>query len=529
MKKLLVAVLLLLVFAMSGCVPTAQPEIPQPEVVGGEKSATLKLSAETMTVNVGQTVYLPTAVAEDGQGNDVTSRVMVEVLSPDGTQYIPEIPYFPMTFSAVESGNYVARYTIYGDNSSVVTRKYAVITSRENTVAEGFVIDGVLNETQYSEMPSYIGGLNSNVVVESYFDDNGVYLGVNVKDSNLIYNDYVAGRFTQTDGFALYMDFANGSSVLLNNLCYKLEVNVNGGVWISKAKQSKVGFELQESLQPQYRLQLHGTKTAVDSSDLKPYRDEDEGYTFEVYLPYSVLGVTAKPQQVGFALSHRDVSSMYSDEIKDGSQYNMCYDEVQLPKDMTQEVFDNGNNYTLQWYDAYSLTALYNTLYVEGNKGIATTQVEPQTTVDGQATDEIYNNATEVSAGQATVKAVSDSNGVYIFATTNSDSLTVAIASTAQHSSTQLGNDYKQDGKRIELVGGSVYISALSQSANKFVMGMDRQIALRQSDGTVYIEMFIPHYEIGQGSWFVCVGDGDVFSCNIDNPSLYTAIAEVNS
>lgn len=529
MKKLLVAVLLLLVFAMSGCVPTTQPEIPQPEVVGGEKSSTIKLSTETMTVNVGQTVYLPTAVAVDGDGKDITNRVMVEVLSPDGTQYIPEVSYFPMSFSTVESGNYVARYTIYGDNSTVVTRKYAVITSRINTVAEGFVIDGVLNELQYSEMPSYISGLNSNVVVQSYFDDNGVYLGVDVKDSNLIYNDYVVGRFTQTDGFALYMDFANGSSVLLNDLCYKLEVNVNGDVWISKAKQSKVGFELQESLQPQYRLQLHGTKTVVDSSDLKPYRDEDEGYTFEVYLPYSVLGVSAKPQQVGFALSHRDVSSMYSDEIQDGSQYNMCYNEVQLPKNMTQEVFDNGNNYTLQWYDAYSLTALYNTLYVEGNKGIATTQVEPVATIDGQATDEIYNNATEVSIGKATVKAVSDSSGVYIFATTTSGNLTVAVASNEQHGSTQLGNDYKQDGKRIEFVDGGLYISSLSKSANKFVMGIDRQIAVRQSDGTVYIEIFIPHYEIGQGSWFICVGDGEVFSCNIDNPSLYTAIAEVNS
>lgn len=529
MRKSIVAVILTLLLLLGGCVPVLPDEPSEPDVIAGQPAVNLQLSVETLDVSVGQNVYLPVPSATDGQGTDITRQVRMYVNAPDGSEYIPETRYmYPVMFCAAQSGRYVAVYTVYDGEMNVLTRKYAVINSRENAVADGFRIDGVLNEQQYSQMPDYVAGLNSAVTVRTYFDDNGMYAGVDVKDDNLIYNDYVVGRFTQSDGFELYLNFASEDSVLLNERCFRLQVNVNGDVWISKAKQSKVGFELQESIQPQYRLQLHGTKTAVGAEDLKTYRDDDVGYTFEIYLPYAVLGVDGKPDKIGFALSHRDVSSVNSDEIQDGSENNRCYDEVRLPENFTQTVFDNGNNYTLQWYDAYSLAALYNILYVTGeHKGIATVQQQSGIVADGYDSDEVYGDATVVYAGQAVVKAVGSEKGIYLFATFASDELMIAIATDKQHLTDSLGNGYDSEGIRITFAGGALLTGSLTPSGLQFVFGCDRLTAVRYGAGVKYIEMFIPAYETGDGPWYICAGDGKTFSCNYESPFMYRSIAEV--
>lgn len=574
MKKILLRALICAVLAagcFSGCAPASQTPPPEqdPQVVAGVKYS-LTLSETSLSAYLRKSITLPRPAASDGGNNDFSDSVEVEVLYEDGSVYIPRHRYSAYSaFSAYKSGKYYAVYTLCSQDGAVVAKSTAEISVTEKQPYDtDIVIDGVLNDEKYSLNPTYYTGVDNRLQFKYYFAEDGLYLGVNVSDDNLVYSNYVVSKFTQSDGFEVYLNLSEERSDILNDKCFKLQVGLNGEVWLYSASTGLTVFELNERLTPNWKLQIHGTRSLAGSSGLSAY-DTDEGYTFEMFIDYGQLGIADLPDVAGIAFAHRDVSDTNISAISEGSAANVCYKDVVLPDDLTQILLSNGNNYSLETYDCFALTCLYRKLYIgRENSGIDAVQTAPVITVDGHADESIWSNATEINytatsaSGEVSVKAKAfkDRTGLYACVEVgdglissrrtadiyNGDcvQLRVATGDTVYSDTLPKGMELNDKVLTVCPTGKSVK-SYLNGDSILFCGGFDALYAVSTGEGVYSIEIFIPSYELGLeegGTAAICIGviDNDdqsylssvadmAFSCEKDNPSLYTLIGDIKS
>ncbi|MDR1093343.1 MAG: hypothetical protein LBL66_04260 [Clostridiales bacterium] len=531
--------------------------------VEGERFYTLELAAPSVDLYTWQRVVLPAPTAAAPDGSDVTDRVRVAVKYEDGSVYVPERLYAPGSeFRAGRAGRYTAEYALYHENGGVAARKTAVITaSDEGDPESGIEADGLIGEAAYSE--GFRTGLNGNMTVKYRFSQKGVYLGVDVKDGNLIYNRYVAGRFTQSDGFEVYLNLGGGADDVLNGRCYRIQVNVAGDVWVGQAKSGRVGFELNERLQPPRGINYHGTRTEVGGGIYDhTYLDTDEGYTCELYLPYLMLDIdpATLPDTVGIAFSHRDVASSRAEEIQMGAPFNAYYSDVQLPAGVDQVIHTNGSNYVLTSYDAYSVTALYRKLYVKGTErtGICEPQTAPMLKIDGAADEAAWAGAADVAGGLPAgiaAKALLREEGLYVRVDADDATVTtgpyediaagdcvqINIAAGETLGQTELRQGYGIAAKCVEInPAGRVNLKYLNKGGSVFWGGFDYKAKAAERAGGYGVTLFIPAYELGitpdaATTPKLCIGVVDngggapssaadyAYSCDRANPAAYIA------
>lgn len=557
LKWCIAGVVLALVFFAAACANSAPP--PASEIVAGEKGYTLTLSETEIAGFTDTETYLPVPTAKDGTGADVTDRVKVEVLYADGREQSPAHRYsLYNAFVANESGNYIAAYSVENEEGKVMARATASVSISDTPIADaGIEIDGVADDAAYSLMPSYSTGVNGNLTFKYHFTDDGMYIAADVKDAQLIYSDYVVSRFTQSDGFEIYLNLSEEEGDLLNEDCFKIQVNVNGLVRVYGASEGRVLYEINERIVPDFKLQVHGTKTEVSDEEALSYYDLDNGYTFEGYFSYAQLGIESIPDAIGVAFTHRDVSSANASLINDGAQANQLFRDVDLPDNVTQIILDNGKTYEWETYDTYAITALYNTLYLRGeHKGVAAPQAEYAVTVDGAADEGAWTNADAFTLGEdkASVKAFTDESGLYAFVEVNDgavasgkngsiyggDCVQLRIASGETLRSDALPKGM-QKGDRIVTIApdGRAEKSYLNPASLLFVGGFDVAYAVSATDTGYAVEFFIPAYSLGVAegeSIGICVGvidsDGEtnttisdfIYASACDIPSGYRII-----
>ena len=530
---------------------------PESVTVEGEGAYTLTLSESEINGFTDTETYLPVPTAKDGAGTDISDSVEVSVRYADGRVYSPEHRYsLYNAFVANEAGEYIASYSVEDGQGRTMARAYAKINVAEEQPEDaGIVIDGVLDDATYSGMPAYKTGINGNLNFKYHFGKDGMYIGADVKDTQLIYSDYVVSRFTQSDGFEIYLNLSDEEGDLLNDRCFKIQVNVNGLVRIFGASEGKVVYEINERISPDYKLQVHGTRTKVSGESDLSYYDKDTGYTFEAYFPYAQLGIESVPDAIGVAFSHRDVSSANPSLINDGAQANQCFNDIDLPDNVTQIILDNGRTYEVETYETYSITALYNTLYLNGeHKGVAAPQGTYSVEVDGVA-ESAWENAEMFAVGEnkAAVKAFIDDSGLYVFVEVEDDTLAAGtngsiyggdcvqlrIASGETLESDALPKGMRK-GDRIVTVAADSRSekSYLNDDALLFVGGFDAAYAVAETDTGYAVEFFIPAYALGSVAdpVGICVGviDGDgqtgttvsdfIYSSACDIPSEYRII-----
>ena len=135
-------------------------------------------------------------------------------------------------------------------------------------------------------------------------------------------------------------------------------------------------FEPANEIIPEYRLAYNGTRSKAGVEDLTS-KDVDVGYSFEIFLNYSQLGIVSIPDEVGIAFSHRNVTSHKISEINDGSANNTIYNDIVLSSELHQIILNNGINYSVDNFDEYALVGLYRRLVIKGNEpGIKVLQTE---------------------------------------------------------------------------------------------------------------------------------------------------------
>ncbi len=330
-------------------------------------------------VFVGKTITLPAAVAKDATGGDISDTVCVEVLFQDGSVYVPEHRYsLSSTFTAHTAGKYFAVYTVHTAEGGIAAKETLEFDVAKAEIDAGIKIDGVLDEDLYSE--GYRTGVDGNLLFKYHFANNGLLVGVEVTDTQIVYNDYLVSRLTQSDGFSLYFNFSGEESDRLNASCRKLLVSLHGEVYIYVPSEAKSFYELHEgkSALLEHALRIHGTKSAVGEDSVTD-DDVDTGYIFEAFLPYEMLGIEVPGECIGIAFAHRDISSTVSAAVTLSGNENRYFSSVVVPDGLVPILSDNEQNYVYATYEAFAFTNLYDKLFLTGEQaGITPAQTDTQ-------------------------------------------------------------------------------------------------------------------------------------------------------
>ncbi len=340
---------------------------------------TLTLAKQEETVFVGKTVTLPAPVAKDAAGGDISDSVRFSVLFQDGSVYIPEHRYsLSPTFTAHTAGKYYAVYTVPGADGRVLAKETLELEVGKAEMDAGIRIDGVLDEKMYSE--GYRTGVDGNLLFRYYFAKNGLLVGVSVTDTQIVYNDYLVSRLTQSDGFSICFNFSGEEGDRLNASCRKLLVGLHGEVYLYVPSEAKSFYELHEgkSALLEHALRIHGTKSAVGEDSVTD-DDVDTGYVFEAFLPYEMLGVEAPGERIGIAFAHRDVASTVQAAVTISAGENRYFSSVSVPDGLMPILSENEQNYVYATYEAFAFTNLYHKLFVTGEQaGIVPVQTHTQ-------------------------------------------------------------------------------------------------------------------------------------------------------
>lgn len=516
MKKFIALLLsVLAIFAFTAC---GGGTAVTPDTLKGEDALELELSAYEVATVCGRKTDLPVPML----GGEETENVKVRIVTTDGKVFVPDYDYASLpAFRPNEAGTYYAVYT------AVVNEKTQSKTARINVSeapdAGEIKVDGVLDDAKYAEIPAYKTGINGNMTVRLAFGETGFYLGVDVKDDNLIYNTYVSKKFLQSDGFEVCLDFAGKSDPMLNDKCVKFQANVGGVVWISRASGGRMLYELDERLvnYSTFVMRYNGTRTDVASDDFKTYTDTDTGYVFEAYMPYELLGFTDIADTIGITCNHRDISSNVANEYRVGGSGNMYFTEAKLPDNFAEKNNQN-TSYEFEHLTGASMTALYNKCYLTGNKGIAVSRNACEITVDGDDAEEKWNTAatsveltaTSAEGGTAAMeaKAFATEAGLYVFAkvadanvsslaasdTFANDGVRILVASADDIGKSTLPAGLDTLSRSIVISAtGQTRISLLGGDEYEFLGGMDIVKAVKRTATGYNVEIFVPAYEIG--------------------------------
>lgn len=327
---------------------------------------TLQLAEGPKTVTVGKTITLPEPKAINPAGEDISHTVMVEVLYQDQSVYVPEHRYaFSPDFTPSLVGTYHAVYSVCEEDGQVLAKATYTVRAEKEILAGGIRIDGVLEEEVYSE--GYSTGVEGNLSFRYAFCENGLLVGVEVADTQLVYNNYLVSRLTQSDGFAICFDFCGEEDDRLNDSCRKLVVGLNGEVYIYVPSESRSFYELSESMTAllDHAVRLHGTKSAVDGKSATE-ADTDNGYVFEAFLSYDLLQVEAPSAPIGIAFAHRDITSATSSAASMSGGGNRYFSSVELSEGILPILFDNTQNFVYSTYEDFAFTSLYHKLDATG-------------------------------------------------------------------------------------------------------------------------------------------------------------------
>ncbi len=520
------------------------------EKIPGEDGYAITLEDTVTELTVGKTATLPVPRATAPDSTDMSRSVTVEILFRDGTVFVPEHSYsLSPRFTPHLPGEYYAVYKLVVDGSTVAMTTLP-LTATEEEIGEGITVDGVLDESLYSA--EYRTGVDGNLSFRYYFTDKGVFIGVRVADNNLIYNDYLVARLTQSDGFEIALNFSGEESDRLNPSCRKLRVSLNGEVYVYTPSPSRSFYELNESMTAQLKhaLRLHGTGSAVGKSEMTSL-DIDTGYVFEAFLSYDLLAVEAPKEAMGIAFTHRDITGTAAASVILGGPGNRYYSEIVLPDGIKPVLAENGRDYEYSNYEELALTCLYNKLYITGNStGVATPATACAANVNGIADDAIWSSAQSLDCGKiasakVTAKAFRDANGLFVYVEVedkdvtvpvhgdifNGDCVRIRVAPEALHSSKKLIAGFDASGIILTLSpGGATQRSSLNPGALVYVRGFDALSFIRVTENGYCAEVFIPSYEYGGGTPGVCIGvtngSATSYSCNENDPSTYAEIGE---
>lgn len=512
-KKLL---FLVPMFLLVSC---GESETPSWSVVSPEGSASLELTQDHLSAYVGELVDLPTPTAVDGDGKDALDDVKVEVLLSNGNVFIPQVNYASFsTFRPSLVDTYTAIYSLKVDDATSISKVATIDVTNEKDALD-IVIDGVLDEDDYSNVGSYVSGVDSNLSLKLIPSDTGIYLAVDVKDNNILFSNYVTNRFTCSDGFEIFFDLSGSNDTKLNDACFKIQYSTYGRMRVFGASDNKTKYEMIERILPTYEVAYHGTPTLTGQSEYtRTYRDVDEGYTMEMFLSYRDLGCKPTGDYIGVAISHREINNIDPAKIIMNSLGNLYHNDISTPNGLYQVLLNNGVDFESRYFSDESLTCLYGKYYYkDAKKEFLAPQVESPCVIDGKNEGSEYVNGVN---GTIDVNGVSSVNYSALY--TNAGINVLLESNDTNHPNLKSDDIYASDAFRIAIANQDLLekgtlingfanksrviagdlndvtnTSYLSKDSLMYFGLFDFDIKVLKTSSGWSVEIFIPSYELG--------------------------------
>lgn len=203
----------------------------------------------------------------------------------------------PSDYAAVGSHT-VGGYVLYGEN-------YGLSFEAELTVKDGAKVDGSLGDAVWQDaavheialtadgtgLPPYYPAEATFMV---YAGEDGLYFAFDVKDAKLAtnYNLTTAADWNlwQNDGIEVYIDASGGAAASLTEDSLTVRCTASDLLRVYAPNAAYSGWSVTNLYNSQAeRVQGIRRELCIDGTPNQAY-DADEGYTFELFVPYSVFG-----------------------------------------------------------------------------------------------------------------------------------------------------------------------------------------------------------------------------------------------
>ena len=203
----------------------------------------------------------------------------------------------PSDYAAVGSHT-VGGYVLYGEN-------YGLSFEAELTVKDGAKVDGSLGDAVWQAatvheialtadgtgLPPYYPAEAAFMV---YAGEDGLYFAFDVKDAKLAtnYNLTTAADWNlwQNDGIEVYIDASGGAAASLTEDSLTVRCTASDLLRVYAPNAAYSGWSVTNLYNSQAeRVQGIRRELCIDGTPNQAY-DADEGYTFELFVPYSVFG-----------------------------------------------------------------------------------------------------------------------------------------------------------------------------------------------------------------------------------------------
>lgn len=546
-KKILIPLLLCNLFS---CGNTSSSE-NNPTIIDG---INMNLDIQNISIKQGEKYNLPLPKVSFLSEEKLKENLYIEVLASTNYIYTPKYLYSDMPFfQSSTADTYYVKYTLDIDNNNL--QKILTIYVQEEKDNLGIVVDGNLNDEKYNLIPSYVSGLNGNLTLKLALSEQGIYIGVDVLDNNLLYSNFLSQRFTMSDGFEVYFNMSNKKSDRLNDSCFKLQYSIYNSLRVYKASTNYVKYEICEKINPYYEVNFHGTRTLTgQKSTTDSYLDDDIGYTFETYIPYSILEINKPTDDISIAIAQRDITSIKMSDITINSRANNYYNDIIVPESLYQVLSRNGVDYEYRTMDDESLTYLYHTLHLKNNIGVDQPIDLPKLSIDGNK-DNNYklinsfkiNNKTKVDT-----YSYMDKKGIYVYVEVDDaihcssidddiyayDAIQVNIASESILNQNEILNSYTSNSRTFVMnTSNQKSLSYLAKDSLTYFGGYDHLAKMNLLKDSYALELYVPLYELSSISKVgLCIGvcnndtinslsfSNMVFSNTRINPSTYFVV-----
>ena len=412
------------------------------------------------SVKAGETHVIPAATASDFE--DGLLSVRYSVTNTDDTVVKSGDAAAPSAHVFVAPGAYKVTYSCEDASGVKVSESYNVTVNAVTT--DGITVDGIADEKEYLDIEKYVLGVAGNTTYRFIVADAGLYIAAEVTDRNLIVSNLnnKDTKLNVSDGVDFMFDPKDTDAGWLNVTddtiaSFKIRVGVDGTIAYYKPFRYNGGDSesdqwtlMPDSAIPADFLCAVKADGTIALKGQKDVTDEDNGYTVEVYFPWSMFGYSARPDRdvnygknyIRLGLGQRDVKhttlyNNYSPNCSDpASRNNVCFNGMNVtarPKAASEGVH----------------LGLYSKLYVAGDTlGVNPYSLDDdKVTLDGCMSESFWNDATDIptpvtgQGAKVTTKLKTTHEGIYMGVFVRDNDVVANLSSAAINNYGISGND----------------------------------------------------------------------------------------
>lgn len=251
------------------------------------------------TIFAGQSLLISSASAYDEEDGDISDDVKVTVLDGEGAVVVEEREATTFAHTFATAGQYKVVYGVRDSKGALAEEKAFNVTV--NPTTDTMNIDGDVNEAQYNTFNNYVGGIGGQVTFRFYADDNGLYIGAVVKDTNLIASadSDLENRLNLMDGLEFsFNPFDARRADIKNTKCFRIRIGIDGSykTYVPNNTDDK-WKDGSMDLTGKFAVKTNGTVVYNKQTSMTEANatDVDTGYSVELFLAWTDFGYTGRP------------------------------------------------------------------------------------------------------------------------------------------------------------------------------------------------------------------------------------------